>query len=75
VTGRRFDVLAANRSVRLLWTDWPAVPEPDRNIVWWMFTDPAARDVLVEWEQEAAALLGRFRAPPPGTRTTPRSPP
>ncbi|BCJ26729.1 helix-turn-helix transcriptional regulator [Actinocatenispora sera] len=62
VTGRRFDVLAANRSVRLLWTDWLAVPVADRNIVWWMFTDPHAREVLVEWEREAAALLGRYRA-------------
>lgn len=31
-------------------------------MVWWTFTDPAARTVLVEWETEAAALLARFRA-------------
>ena len=62
VTGRRYDVLAANRAACLLWTDWFALPEPDRNMVWWMFTDPAAREVFVEWERESAAVLARFRS-------------
>ena len=62
VTGRTWDVLAANRAARLLWTDWPSLPTPDRNMLWWTFTDPTARTVLVEWETEAAVLLGRFRA-------------
>lgn len=62
VTGRRWDVLAANRAARALWTDWTARPREARNMVWWMFTDPNAREVMVEWEKEARALLGRFRA-------------
>ncbi len=62
VTGRRFDVLAANRAARALWTDWPALPPQERNLLWWMFTDPAARTILIEWEAEASALLARFRA-------------
>jgi transcriptional regulator with XRE-family HTH domain len=62
VTGRRWDVLAANRAARALWTDWAAIPEPDRNMLIWTFAAPEARSVLVDWEQEAAALLGRFRA-------------
>lgn len=61
VTGRYWDVLAANRTARELWTDWPAVPLAARNMLWWTFTAPAARTVLVEWEAEAAALLARFR--------------
>ncbi|MGC0312443.1 helix-turn-helix transcriptional regulator [Kitasatospora acidiphila] len=61
VTGRHWDVLAANRAARALWTDWQARRAEDRNMLVWMFTDPAARDVLVDWESEAAALLGRFR--------------
>src|SRR5580658_1288591 len=61
VTGRRWDVLASNRAARTLWTDWPAVPERDRNLLLWMFTAPRAREVFVEWEKEAAAQLGRFR--------------
>ena len=60
--GRRWDVLAANRVARALFTDWSARPPEDRNKVWWMFTDPAARKVYVDWEKEAADMLGRFRA-------------
>jgi len=62
VTGRRFDVLASNRAARALWTNWPVLPDDERNMLWWTFTDPAARTALVEWEAEASALLARFRA-------------
>ena len=62
VTGRCWDVLAANRAARALWTDWPSRPPQARNLLWWMFTDPGARDTMVDWEGEASALLGRFRA-------------
>ncbi|WP_037971785.1 helix-turn-helix transcriptional regulator [Streptomyces sp. NRRL WC-3742] len=61
VTGRCWDVLASNRAARVLWTDWPARPARDRNLLWWMFTDPEARDVMADWPAEASALLGRFR--------------
>jgi transcriptional regulator with XRE-family HTH domain len=60
--GRRWDVLAANRAARALLTDWSARESGDRNLVWWMFTDPGARKVYVRWEEEAAGMLGRFRA-------------
>ncbi|CNG49331.1 putative transcriptional regulator [Mycobacterium tuberculosis] len=61
-TGRYWDVLAANRAARTLWTDWSARPPEARNMLWWMFTDPGARQVLPDWRNEASALLGRFRA-------------
>jgi transcriptional regulator with XRE-family HTH domain len=62
VTGRRFDVLACNRAARALWADWPAKPPEQRNVLWWTFLDPAARQVLVDWENVARAELARFRA-------------
>jgi transcriptional regulator with XRE-family HTH domain len=62
VSGRTWDVLAANRAARALWTDWAALPPAERNMLWWTFTDPAARTVFVDWEAEASALLARFRA-------------
>ncbi len=62
VTGRRFDVLSSNRAAQALWTKWPALPPAERNMLWWTFTDPAARTTFIEWEAEASALLGRFRA-------------
>jgi transcriptional regulator with XRE-family HTH domain len=60
--GGRWDVLAANRAARALFADFPARAPGDRNLLWWMFTDPAARKVYVHWEQEASAMLARFRA-------------
>jgi transcriptional regulator with XRE-family HTH domain len=62
VTGSRFDVLACNRAARVLWADWPARPPEQRNVLWWTFLDPAARQVLVDWESVARAELARFRA-------------
>lgn len=62
VSGRYWDILAANRAACLLWTDWPSVPVGDRNILWWMFADPAARTFFVDWQREASAQLARVRA-------------
>lgn len=45
-------------SVRLGWR----LPVEERNLLWWMFTDPAARTILTDWETEAAAQLARYRA-------------
>ena len=55
-------------------TCWPPTPPPascsptgrprrtsERNLVRWMFTTDQAREVYLEWEPEARALLGRFR--------------
>jgi transcriptional regulator with XRE-family HTH domain len=61
VKGRRWDVLAANAAARELFTDWLALPPGERNLVRWMFTSARAREVYLEWEQEARAMLGRFR--------------
>jgi hypothetical protein len=54
-------VLTANRAARELFTDWEALPPGERNLVRWMFTSDRAREVYLEWEPEARAMLGRFR--------------
>lgn len=61
VKGRRWDILTANRAARALFTDWLARPPGQRNELLWMFTDPAAREIYVDWEMDAAAMLARFR--------------
>jgi transcriptional regulator with XRE-family HTH domain len=61
VKGRRWDVLAANPAARELFADWAAGPPGERNLVRWMFTTDRAREVYLEWEPEARAMLGRFR--------------
>jgi transcriptional regulator with XRE-family HTH domain len=61
VKGRRWDVLAANPAARELFADWAAAVPGERNLVRWMFTTDQAREVYLEWEPEARAMLGRFR--------------
>ena len=61
VKGRRWDVLASNPAARELFTDWEALPSGERNLVRWMFMTDRAREVYLEWEPEARAMLGRFR--------------
>lgn len=61
VLGRRMDVLAANRPARALYTDWEALPGPSRNMVRFLFTDPAARSVLVDWAGSATEAVAHLR--------------
>jgi transcriptional regulator with XRE-family HTH domain len=73
VKGRRWDVLAANPAARELFADWAVGASRDagsagsagsageRNLIRWMFTSDQAREVYLEWEAEARAMLGRFR--------------
>lgn len=62
VTGARYDLLGWNPAAAALFTGFVELPDGRRNLAWWIFTHPAARDVLVDWEAEAQALLARFRA-------------
>ncbi|HEY3712410.1 MAG TPA: helix-turn-helix transcriptional regulator [Amycolatopsis sp.] len=61
VLGRRMDVLAANRPARALYTDWEALPGPSRNMLRFLFTDPAAREVMVDWATGAAQAVAHLR--------------
>ncbi len=65
VTGRRWDVLAANRGAHALFTDFRRLPPEHRNMLRWMMLDPAAKLVYVEWAAETRAQLARFRAAAP----------
>jgi transcriptional regulator with XRE-family HTH domain len=61
VLGRRTDVLAANALARALATDWQAMPARDRNYTRWIFLDPAARELHLDWEAVAADVVGTLR--------------
>ena len=58
VTGICYDVLAANDAAAEVFRGMA----PGGNVVRWMFTEPAAREVLVDWEPEARNILARLRA-------------
>jgi transcriptional regulator with XRE-family HTH domain len=58
----RFDVLAHNRVAALLLGDLgPGLPAPV-NMMRLAFTDPAWRDLIVDWEDEAARHVAMYRA-------------
>ena len=62
VLGCALDVLASNRAANALFTEWSAKPAHERNLLMFLFTDPHAREVYLDWEHEAYAALARFRA-------------
>ncbi|GAA1953679.1 helix-turn-helix transcriptional regulator [Amycolatopsis minnesotensis] len=58
LTGVSYDLLSVNPAATELFADL----NTDRpNLARWMFTSPAARQVLVDWEREAQVLLARLR--------------
>ncbi|GAA4963722.1 helix-turn-helix transcriptional regulator [Kineococcus glutinatus] len=62
VLGSHGEVLASNALARALLTDFDAVPVAERNLVRWLCTDPAARELFCDWEEvasDAVAVLHR----------------
>lgn len=73
ITNRRSDVLASNRLARALLTDFDAMPARQRNYARWMFLDPSARSLFVDWEEQARASVESLRlalGADPGDRAT-----
>lgn len=62
VMGRRWDVLAWNRSYLRVMGDYTELPEGRRNVLWSMFMRPSRRALLREWAREAELMVASFRA-------------
>lgn len=60
VTGASYDLLAWNDAADELFPGATDSPQP--NLARWIFTDPAARLVLLDWALVAQGLLARLRA-------------
>jgi transcriptional regulator with XRE-family HTH domain len=61
--GNRYaDVVAWNDATATWYTDFGALPDTHRNMLWWMFTMPEARDRLPDWDNEAKDVVARMRA-------------
>ena len=62
VTGERFDVLSWNAAATALFGDFGPVADEKRNILLWMLTDPAAKNVFGKtWPDEARRIVSLFR--------------
>ncbi|MGQ4419806.1 helix-turn-helix transcriptional regulator [Streptomyces sp. SAS_269] len=62
IIGGNYDVLSHNRAADELFPDLTAnTPDRPANFARWVFLEPAARTVLVDWEPEARGLLARLR--------------
>jgi transcriptional regulator with XRE-family HTH domain len=61
ILGRRTDVLAANPLARALLADFERIPAKHRNYARWMFLDPDARSRLVDWGEQARAVVENLR--------------
>lgn len=58
VLGPRMEVLDGNDLAWALLTDFPARPVEDRTLIKWVFTDPAASTLYVDWDVIASELVG-----------------
>ncbi|WP_424887335.1 helix-turn-helix transcriptional regulator [Streptomyces sp. XH2] len=62
IIGGNYDVLSRNRAADELFPNLTAAAaERPANFARWVFLEPAARDVLVDWELDARGLLARLR--------------
>jgi transcriptional regulator with XRE-family HTH domain len=63
VSGRRWDILAWNDAGCAIFGDYRLRTAPrERNTIWGIFTNPLARQYVVNWEEDARQLLAQFRS-------------
>ncbi len=62
VSGRRMDILAWNDAGCAVFGDFRRRTPRERNTIWGIFTDPAARHFIVDWEDDARQILAQFRS-------------
>ncbi|MGN6426602.1 MAG: helix-turn-helix transcriptional regulator [Leifsonia sp.] len=61
-------IVGWNRGYADLYPRVAVVPRAERNLLWLVYTDPAVRELLPDWEETSGRFLAEFRA-----ETGPRS--
>ncbi|MBB5214689.1 helix-turn-helix transcriptional regulator [Parapusillimonas granuli] len=61
ILDRCWNVLARNEPLLHLFDGWPD-RDPSPNLLRYIFLDPAARSLVVDWEQRASRVVAEFRA-------------
>ena len=72
VLGPRWEFLAWNRAQSRLYPMIDRLADEDRNLLWVVFAEPGARELLVDWPQQARRILAEFRAGTATMNTDPR---
>ena len=62
ITNHRFDVLAWNRSHTAMFGDFDDYDAEHRNMLWYTFTAPEARKLVINWDDDAAHMVALFRS-------------
>ena len=62
VLGPRWEFVAWNRAQALLYPAIEKLEGIERNLLWVVFAEPSARDLIIEWPSQARRILAEFRA-------------
>ena len=62
VTNARFDILDDNDAYRDLFREWHLLPCVHRNTLWCSITEPRARELFPQYEENIRYMVARFRA-------------
>ncbi len=62
VTNGRYDLLAYNHAYTMLIGDLDALPFEQRNSLWLLFTCPAMKKSLLDWDTAARRMVAQYRA-------------
>ncbi len=62
IRNARCDILGYNQAYDLLIGPFGGLPFEDRNSLWRLFTNPACRAALLDWEEGSRRMVAEFRA-------------
>jgi transcriptional regulator with XRE-family HTH domain len=62
VLDRHWDAVVWNRPATELFAAWLGARATERNLLRFVFMDPAARQLIIDWSQRATRLVAEFRA-------------
>ncbi len=58
----RFDIIETNDAHEEMFWDWHSLPCVHKNLLWCTVTEPRARELLLNYDDEVPHLVGRLRA-------------
>ncbi len=61
ILDRRWNIMSWNQAFLYLFDGWPA-RDTQPNLLRYIFLDPAARSLVVDWEERASRVVAEFRA-------------